>query len=230
MSTLCLAFVLFAAQPAEGNNLHDQPNAAISTDRPESAAPVRQGKELEAATRMALRRWAKVDEATAPAAARELIDIFNELKADASLSHSKRQQLGGQVRGRLVRLAGLLPKSNGENRGHNVPPHLGDVQNNPNILGQMGGGMNQPGGIRNRGGGGQRGGFGGNPLNNFPQDAGEDLVGLIQKTIAPSSWDVNGGPGSIRYWRPTHALVIRATEDVHEQIGGVLGQLHRGQQ
>ncbi len=39
---------------------------------------------------------------------------------------------------------------------------------------------------------------------------------------APESWNVNGGRGTITYWEPGLALVVRQTDDVHEQIGGVL--------
>jgi hypothetical protein len=53
-----------------------------------------------------------------------------------------------------------------------------------------------------------------------PQDDGQALVELIQATIAPQSWDVNGGSGSIVYWPAWHVLVVRQTDDVHEQIGG----------
>ena len=50
---------------------------------------------------------------------------------------------------------------------------------------------------------------------------------LIQRTIAPASWDVNGGPGTIQYWRPGRALVVRQTDEMHERIGDVLKQLDR---
>jgi hypothetical protein len=56
-----------------------------------------------------------------------------------------------------------------------------------------------------------------------PPDFGPDLVDLIQRTIQPEFWNVNGGPGSIVYFRPLHCLVIRATSDIHHQIGGTLG-------
>lgn len=58
-----------------------------------------------------------------------------------------------------------------------------------------------------------------------PADFGPDLVALIQATISPSSWDVNGGPSSIQYWRPGMALVVRAPQGVHSQVGPLLGQL-----
>lgn len=56
-------------------------------------------------------------------------------------------------------------------------------------------------------------------------DHGDDLVELIQTTIAPESWDVNGGPGTIYYFRGLRVLVIRQTSEVHGQVGDVVGQL-----
>jgi hypothetical protein len=54
-------------------------------------------------------------------------------------------------------------------------------------------------------------------------DYGLALVELIRRTISPDSWDVNGGPGTIVYYRPWFALVVRARSEVHHQIGGLLG-------
>ena len=52
-------------------------------------------------------------------------------------------------------------------------------------------------------------------------DYGPALVNLIQKTISPEFWDVNGGPGVIVYYPPLRLLVIRATSNIHYQIGGL---------
>jgi hypothetical protein len=60
-----------------------------------------------------------------------------------------------------------------------------------------------------------------------PQDDGQALVELIQATIAPQSWDVNGGPGTIVYWPAWHVLVVRQTDDVHDQIGGAMHALRK---
>ncbi len=232
MSTFCIVLVLFAAQRAEGINSDIQHKAAVSpdsttsVDQQTSLTPIRKGKKLEAAVHVALRRWAKTDKSNAPSAAREFISVFNELKQDTSLARSTRLELGRQIRSRLIHLAEVIRKSNAANGISSAPPNLGDIQDRPNILGQMGGGMNQPGGMGNPGTRGSGRGFGGIPPNGFQQDAGEELVDLIQKTISPASWDINGGPGSIQYWRPGHALVVRASEKVHEEIGGLLGQLH----
>lgn len=53
----------------------------------------------------------------------------------------------------------------------------------------------------------------------------DDLIRLIQKTIEPSFWDVNGGVGTIAFYAPLNALVIRATEDIHYKIGGSISRL-----
>lgn len=63
------------------------------------------------------------------------------------------------------------------------------------------------------------GAFGGGAV----RDYGADLVALIERTIAPDSWDVNGGPGSIVYYAPLQVLVVRATSEVHQKIGGAVG-------
>lgn len=66
--------------------------------------------------------------------------------------------------------------------------------------------------------------FGGGP---GPADWGPDLVDLIERTINPAFWDVVGGPGSIIYYRPLQCLVVRATAEVHGNVGGVLGNLRK---
>lgn len=68
---------------------------------------------------------------------------------------------------------------------------------------------------------------GGRGANNnlAPADYGPLLVALIQRTISPSSWDVNGGVSTVRYWRPGMALVVRAPQDLHAQVQPLLGQL-----
>lgn len=56
-------------------------------------------------------------------------------------------------------------------------------------------------------------------------DYGPALVELIQRTITPSFWDVNGGPGTIVYYRPLRVLVVRATPGMHIEVGEGLGKL-----
>ena len=59
----------------------------------------------------------------------------------------------------------------------------------------------------------------------FGPDWGPDLVDLIERTINPAFWDVAGGPGTIVYYRPLQCLVVRATSEVHGQVGGLVGDL-----
>jgi hypothetical protein len=56
-------------------------------------------------------------------------------------------------------------------------------------------------------------------------DFGDELIDLIQNTIQPSHWNANGGPGSIFYYRPVHALVVRASSEVQGQVREVVGGL-----
>ena len=60
-----------------------------------------------------------------------------------------------------------------------------------------------------------------------PPDYGPALVELIQRTIAPGFWDVNGGPGTIVYYAPLRALVVRASGEIQGDVRGVLGGLRR---
>jgi hypothetical protein len=55
----------------------------------------------------------------------------------------------------------------------------------------------------------------------------QQLIDLIQATIEPDSWAINGGKGTLYFYSPLNVLVIRQTAEVHEQIGGTLGQLRR---
>lgn len=55
------------------------------------------------------------------------------------------------------------------------------------------------------------------------------LIDLIEATIQPESWAANGGLGTIRYWSPGYALVIRNTQAAHAEIGGLIGTLEAQQ-
>lgn len=77
-----------------------------------------------------------------------------------------------------------------------------------------------PGGV---GFGGQNPGGAATP--NATRASAEDLMEIITSSIKPESWEDNGGKGVIRYFQMGHALVIRATADVHGGVGGLVGQL-----
>jgi hypothetical protein len=68
---------------------------------------------------------------------------------------------------------------------------------------------------------------GGGNAQQLAPDFGPDLVDLIHAVVSPRTWDVNGGPGSVVYYRNLRALVVRAPSEIHEQIGDVLGQMRK---
>ena len=51
------------------------------------------------------------------------------------------------------------------------------------------------------------------------------LIDLIQATIRPETWDANGGRGRTVYFANGHGLVVLASEDVHDDLGGLIRQL-----
>ena len=67
------------------------------------------------------------------------------------------------------------------------------------------------------------GSFGGGTVT----DNGQELIDLIEHTIRPDFWDTAGGPGSIFYYQPLMALVVRATAEVHGDVSGLVEALRR---
>lgn len=187
--------------------------------------PRRMGDELREATETALRRWGRVGAVEADQGARELLVLYEELLADRELPAVRRESLRVRVRYRLGELGRQIGQRIAmEERGNKPPavaPPVGLNVNAQLLPQQQAAGRGGAAPIRAAGGGqmarpaGQAG------------DGGQALVELIQNVIAPSTWDVNGGSGSIRYWRPGHALVVRQTEQVHEDVDGLLRQLER---
>ncbi|HVA51247.1 MAG TPA: hypothetical protein VNH11_33205 [Pirellulales bacterium] len=55
----------------------------------------------------------------------------------------------------------------------------------------------------------------------------ETLIDLLTSTIAPTTWDDVGGPGSIQQFQGNLSLVISQTQEVHEEIADLLDQLRR---
>lgn len=64
-------------------------------------------------------------------------------------------------------------------------------------------------------------------MGGVTEDDFQPLIDLITSTIAPDSWDVNGGNGAIQPFVANLSLVISQTQDVHEQIADLLDQLRR---
>lgn len=65
-------------------------------------------------------------------------------------------------------------------------------------------------------------------LRNNPKLTMEDtLMSLITNTVAPRTWDRQGGQGSIDYFPMTLALAINQTPDIQDQIAELLTALRR---
>jgi len=46
------------------------------------------------------------------------------------------------------------------------------------------------------------------------------IINMIVTSIDPDSWDVRGGPGTIRYYAPKMAILVRQSAEVHTMIRG----------
>jgi len=55
----------------------------------------------------------------------------------------------------------------------------------------------------------------------------DSLIELITTTVSPDSWEDVGGPGTISAFEPTKSLVIRQTQQVHEEIAALFDQLRQ---
>lgn len=70
-------------------------------------------------------------------------------------------------------------------------------------------------------------GFGPGGLGGGSQADFDALIDLITTTIAPTTWDTVGGPGSLSEFETNLTLVVSQTQEVHEQIADLLQQLRR---
>jgi hypothetical protein len=200
--------------------------------------------QLRTDVRDALQESFRVSKANREAVVQRLVRLYGQFSE--SLSDADRDRMQAQVRTRLTRLSTIIRRqmeldASAVKVGQAVPdkPKPANVAPPANqILAQQAVPPGRPGPGAIRGGAvGPAGGFrrvpafGVGPLGAaaLPQlpDNGQALVDLIQRTIAPASWDVNGGPGAIVYYRPSRALVVRQRSEVHEQLQGVVRALRQ---
>jgi hypothetical protein len=206
---------------------------AACAEKPAATPPA--GKELTAAVRAALRRWARPSNAQADQAAREFLALYQQLQEDTQIGPATRQELRQTVRTRLAHLADQIARRAAREKREEARAPVAQSVKTPADRADN---MAQWGGAGPAGRGFARQGFGGMGLGGMGlpgsgagpgqnADYGLQLVDLIERTIAPSTWEVNGGLGTIYYFRPLRALVVRQTDEVHGQIGDMIEQLHR---
>lgn len=210
----------------------DRLSVAKSTTRNAAQKTVKQNTKLRSFTSMDRDISAFLrNEATAEtdferaAAIRDLCTLAIEIRYDPRFGKSSMMQvLMRRIRSRLDKIAQKTTRQYKNESLSDQQILLGDSPDAPDLDGLLSDNF-------------QLSGFaGGGPLSFFSQTHGangggvirenaDDLIRLIQSTIDPSFWDVNGGVGTIRFYAPLNALVVRATEEIHYKIGGSIAQL-----
>jgi len=214
----------------------ETPSRAESTQPNSTSA--KSPHEVRRAISAALRAEATAaDGGTHAEAVRELCELFHEVRTQADMSEKSRIQWTAKVRSRLLRVqkrietrdqrvldfgeagtSSQLVKRSTELVSVTISKSVAgskskDCVSSPEsvteaVLSKLA--VSSPGSSGGRA---------------VPADDGQDLVELIQATISPEIWDVNGGAASIYYFRPLHALVVRAPGGVHGQSADALKQL-----
>jgi hypothetical protein len=205
--------------------------AALAADRPKvqpfaSAArqPVRSLSAIQVDVHAALRAEAVTRRLRENAAeVVRLMDLYREMgahpKRDSSLFL---RRLGLQVRSRLERVQGHIERQSSQperdvklRTAGLLIPAVAESR----VLAQQ---MGVPGGPA---AGPAAPPAAAQAANNGTIDYGPELVALIQQTISPATWDINGGNGAVVYFSPRRAIVVSAPEKVHDKVDDVLGQL-----
>ena len=148
----------------------------------------------------------------------EMLPLYREIASDPRrLASPTLERYRIQLRSRLLQVQARLKRQLAREKSSAArAPSLADATTDAiidqmSLVGASAGGPSQLFS--------SRGAFGGAAVR---PDYGQALVELIQTTIQPDFWDVNGGPGTIVYYAPLHALVVRATSEVHHKIGGAV--------
>ncbi len=197
--------------------------AAQSEPRETKAKPTTSAtsgfKELRDDVRAAIKASDRVTKQNRDEAVRRLVAVHQRVK-QSTVTGDERDTLEQRVEARLKHLADLIQRQMAREA---AVPNVG-LPAQPAVLAQQG--PPRPAVAPNA----AAFGFAPNRQAGIalqPPDNGQDLVELIQRTIQPESWDVNGGPGTIVYFSPLRALVVRNRSEIHEQLGDVIGQMRR---
>jgi len=235
IATIAFVLVSLANRISLGD---DTPSSASSFGGPSAAADSLRPSppaQLRAAVTEALRAAAVAkDPQERDQAGRQLVSIFLELEQDKLLPRDDRAKLHAQVRSRLLTLEKALRAERTKDDEHSGSVPIAakaakvdaTVLNAPaNVLAQVAApavrGVARPLGVN--------GGLVSASVVGQSQspDYGQDLVDLIHAVIQPSTWDINGGPGSVVYYRNFRVLVVTAPSEVHADLGDLLGQLRK---
>jgi hypothetical protein len=225
MSSLLIAFVL-SAGPGDAK---PEPGAKASTERGYH--------EISKDMRDIMKREALAKSNSEKAAAIcDLCTLYRELARDSRLELSDTlKEYKGTIRNRLVRSKSDIkaylarekrtaPKIKKQADGQELVASQAQSasQSLADQMALVSSSLGGPAKVFSNAAAGQQpaGGFGGGMA-----DYGSDLVNLIERTIAPDTWENNGGNGSIVYYPGLMALVVRATSEVHNDTGALLDNL-----
>lgn len=213
--------------------LGPQVSMARALQQRSSGPPQRPFHEISEEMREALRTEATAKSVAARVMAiHALAALYVELMEDPRLGESDTlERYRVKIRARLLKIREELLVRIQRERSHpgSLSPHTHDsssaawesMRSTTELLALSEVGFGGAGSLLTYWGPGHGvGAWGGAPWRG---DFGPDLAELIRRTISPEFWDVNGGPGTIVYYRQWFALVVRATAEVHHRIGGVLG-------
>ena len=204
MGAMLVVLLAVTAQPVGDSRYSPAASGGAAVSRLAQEAQL-QGAKLRESVHDALRRWARPSDRQAEQAAKELLPLYRAVVADTQLPPTQRSELQSKLSGRLGRLQTQIQRQvagPGERNSRGRPDTVRIPREKGLPLAQRGLPAAGQGGRPMMGGGpGGIGGMGG--AGGIGPEAGANgaaLVDLIQKTIAPPSWDVNGGAGSIRMW------------------------------
>lgn len=197
----------------------DTAQAAVAQQPTTATSAARALRDINDDVREALRRESAADGADERVVAvLNLAALYNEIIQDDRLASSPSLEMSRRrLRGRLARVKKSIERlltqlDDGQAAGKAGPPRGGgnvDSEYAPVTAAAS----NEGAAAKRRGGGA------------WPGDQGPALVDLIERTIAPDIWDVNGGQATIVYYEPLRALVVSAPLEVHERVIGLLGDL-----
>ncbi len=244
MTAVWLLVLATGASPAEIADSANAGTAVVSAVAPQDTGAF-SPQQVRDAVAAAFKRLDSATGSDRAAAVKQLIDVYRQIGENQHLKPYERNRLGSQVRTRLERVANQLRFETKRAAAHSAPAAntvakvepaadapdtvagwINDVVGGPGdwILAQRVAG---PAGGQAGAAGGAGGNGNGSDFDQMVNTNGAALVNLIQKTVAPNSWDVNGGAGSVTFYNNLRALVVRQTEETHSDLDAVLNGLRR---
>ncbi len=218
MSSLWIAAVALMGSPEKVQPIEAPPECAVTPLPP---------AELRATVRLAIRASHDDDQGFTEKVPC-LAQAYELVAADTQLSSSERERHRQMLRSRLIVMGDAIVDAVKRERAQ-MRRELAKARRERREAAKLSGDKEpKPGSPASY------------PLPSYPLPAADDedgaaggpaekegaaLVELIRTTIAPQTWDVAGGEGTIVYYQPLKVLVIRQTSDVHWMIGGLRGAL-----